>query len=580
MDMSQMLAELQSAGRKNEASFIALSDIFPQLLAVRENIRPGGLAQKLSGMERECGSLGALSGDFWAGRNETYAPMLEKLNERVAALSSLDRDVSVIRECSEAMQLLSLNAMVISIKSGARGRAFSSITESLRGLSSRMIENSSRLVRAQDSLVGSIKSLENVIAGLSESHKEELGICRGGHKGMKEILSAIGRPIPEIEAKAGEVWQYIAKSMETIQMQDIVKQAAAQVLLCLKEFKDHSALPEGDIPRRNDTIAFDIQLCKIALEILRDISSRLEECIKVFSGDWDSLTSVLEAVEKMRVGYINSFYMDLEGQPSLSRRLAETLKEFEKILDGFFHYISAQKSLVRDCMAIKAHSRGIFIVFADLLPVVNSLQHVRVLQKIEIAKNDAISEVRNSASDMDTYIGRSKDTIDGMSRVLEGFLSETDKLLTDFVSEIAETGEVAAELKEAGAEFFARLKEAQAELEKTLRAYMVFPKGFGKQCAAVREHLAAIVSASEAYMRLSEELARKAGELEALQGEELKKEGLSSWELEDGAFKKIISRFTIALHKELAGGITGVEVESGAAAGEVTFFDGDIGLPQ
>ena len=572
MDMNQMLVELQNAERKTESAFLSLSDIFPQLLAVKENIHSGDLSQKIAAINNESDAFSSLSVNFWTEREEAYTPMLEKLNEKVAMLSTLEQHVKTIRECSEEMQLLSLNAMVISIKSGIRGRAFSSITESLRNLSSKMIENSSRLVNEQSYLLQSIKSLEDVISDLSVSQDKELNSCKSAQASMQDILYEIGRPLPQIEEKAAEVWKYIVKSMETMQMQDIVKQSAAQVVLCLQEFKDVSTLADADTAHRHDTIAFDIQLCKIGLEILKDVSERLEECIKIFSGDWDSLTEILEAVEKMRTGFINSFYNDADGQQSLFSRLDNTLEQFEKILDGFFYYLNAQKTLVKDCKVIKTHSRGIFIVFTDLLPVVNSLQHVRVLQKIEVAKNDAISSVRNSSDDMDTHIDLAKDTIDEMSHLLDSFLAESDKLLSEFISEITQTVDVAAELKTSGSEFFGRLKDAQVELAHTLKTYTVFPKGFDKQCDNVRAHLKTIVSAADSYMKLSEELSLKAAELEALQKEELERDGLLSWQMEDDTFKQIINRFTITIHKELAGSITGIEVEAGVEAGEVTFF--------
>ena len=572
MDMNQMIALLQNAGQKNESAFLSLSDIFPQLLAVKENIQSGDLSQKIAAINKESDTFSGLSVNFWSGREEAYTPMLEKLNEKVTMLSALEKDVNTIKDCSEEMELLSLNAMVISIKSGIRGRAFSSITESMRNLSSKMIENSLRLVRERGYLIESIKDLEDVISELSVSQNKQLESCKSAQASMQDILYEIGRPLPEIEEKASNVWKYIAKSMETMQMQDIVRQSADQVILCLQEFKGISELPQDDMSRRFDMMAFDIQLCKIALEILKDISGQLEDCIKIFSSEWDTLTEILQTVEQMRTGFINSFYNETDGQRSLFSRLDETLDQFEKILDGFFYYLNTQKSLVKNCKTIKTHSRGIFTVFTDLLPVVNSLQHVRVLQRIEIAKNDAISSVRNSADDMDTHIERSKETIDEMSRLLDSFLTESDALLSEFISEITQTGEVATELKATGAEFFGRLRDAQSELAHTLKAYTVFPKGFDKQCEQVRAHLNVIVSTADAYMSLSEELSQKAAELEVIQSKELAREGLTSWQMTDDSFKEIINRFTITIHKELAGSITGVEVEAGVEAGEVTFF--------
>ena len=146
------------------------------------------------------------------------------------------------------------------------------------------------------------------------------------------------------------------------------------------------------------------------------------------------------------------------------------------------------------------------------------------------------------------------------------------RLLSDFVKEITETVELAERLKASGSEFFVRLKDAWQEIRAALRRFTVFPPGFDEKCGAVRRHLDMLEQTSGDYARLSRQLAAEMEELNAVQQQELEKAGLSAWEMKDDAFKSIIDRFTITLHKKLAGDITGVEVESGIESGEVTFF--------
>ena len=264
-----------------------------------------------------------------------------------------------------------------------------------------------------------------------------------------------------------------------------------------------------------------------------------------------------------------------EYLPLLRRSLVDdssVRESVQGIIDEFFKYLNTQKSLARACKLIKTKSRDISLVFTNLLPVINSLQHVRVLQKIEIAKNDAISSVRNSANDMDSFIGRSKETIEAMSDLLSDFLVESDKLLSDFVNEITETGELAEKLKVVVSDFFSDLKEAQVEIGRALKNFSVFPSGFGEKCEAVRKHLSSLITASDIYSGLAASLRNEIESLSALQRQEIEMAGLPSWDLKDDAFKSIIDKFTITLHKQYAGNITGISVESGMGSGEVTFF--------
>ena len=572
MDMRNMLVELQAAGRKTEMAFLSLGDIFPELMTVRKNKDSDALSEKINFLSNECSNFSSASDNFWTGRETVYEPMLEKLNEKISMLSDLNKDVQVIKDCSEEMELLSLNAMVISIKSGAKGRAFSSITESLKKLSSSMIENSSRLVEEENSLLRNIQSLEDIISELSHSQKKALDSCKTGYSSMQEVLQSIEEPIPEIKKNAEEVWSFISKDMETIQMQDIIKQSADQVVLCLREFKDYASLSETNTERKRDILTFDLQLCRIALQILEDISAKLKDCTGIFRTDWDKVLEILDTVEKKRQGYVDSFMAGGSGDSSISARFETILSGVQGIIDEFFKYLNTQKSLARACKLIKTKSRDISLVFTNLLPVINSLQHVRVLQKIEIAKNDAISSVRNSANDMDSFIGRSKETIEAMSDLLSDFLVESDKLLSDFVNEITETGELAEKLKVVVSDFFSDLKEAQVEIGRALKNFSVFPSGFGEKCESVRKHLSSLITASDIYSGLAASLRNEIESLSALQRQEIEMAGLPSWDLKDDAFKSIIDKFTITLHKQYAGNITGISVESGMGSGEVTFF--------
>ena len=75
---------------------------------------------------------------------DKYKPLLDQLNQKIETLTQLDKFIAGVKEDSEQMELIALNAMVISIKSGEKGQAFSRITENLQRLSKDMFQYSVR----------------------------------------------------------------------------------------------------------------------------------------------------------------------------------------------------------------------------------------------------------------------------------------------------------------------------------------------------------------------------------------------------------------------------------------------------
>ena len=95
----------------------------------------------------------------------------------MTALDSIHARLEDIRNNSEELELISLNAMVISIKSGDKGRAFSCITENLKRLSASMISLSNELMLEEKKLLEKNTILEKSFAasrsrydGITHSH--------------------------------------------------------------------------------------------------------------------------------------------------------------------------------------------------------------------------------------------------------------------------------------------------------------------------------------------------------------------------------------------------------------------------
>ena len=78
-------------------------------------------------------------------------------------LNTIQDIILGIKDESENMEVISLNAMVVSIRSGKEGQAFSYITGNLKQSSKRLIKQSDSLIQYENAVQNLLKELENEI---------------------------------------------------------------------------------------------------------------------------------------------------------------------------------------------------------------------------------------------------------------------------------------------------------------------------------------------------------------------------------------------------------------------------------
>ena len=146
MEIERILSSINEISDNSEKYFLDLGSLFPSLLN-RDNSTS---LQELQEIFSDLGICNKKSSNteekLFNGYAEKYNPLFEELNSKIKELSELDKMIAGIKEDSEQMGLIALNAMVISIKSGEKGQAFSRITENLQRLANDMSLFSDKLL--------------------------------------------------------------------------------------------------------------------------------------------------------------------------------------------------------------------------------------------------------------------------------------------------------------------------------------------------------------------------------------------------------------------------------------------------
>lgn len=573
MNLQSLSSEILNQSRTIEEIFISFSTEFPLLLDKSHASSLDELLSTLYDLDKENKLSSKTESSHFSNYEEKYSKLFIDLNKKIDDLRSINGHISQIKNDSEEMELIALNAMVVSIKSGEKGRAFSSITENLQQLSSNMIALSSKLAGEEEFLINSVNSLKDLFHEITGHQKEISNISSREMTRISDCITQSATPLEDIKQLSQKVYPAIQSAMECLQLQDIIKQAFEHVLTCFREFAEISL--DQPVEERLDIIAFNISLAEIAKKVLQDIGVYLQRAIDTFSSKWQTVDSILSQTDEKRSVYLHNFSetaIEGENRNSIVENLKAANDGFQEQLKIFSQFQSAQKKVISICHSIIDKAHGMYDVFANLRPVISRLQHVRILQQIEVSKNDAIITVKDFVTDMDNLIMDSSDSLDAMQTTIETFISEIGDMISMFTTTMTTDNEKMAEVRTEKLNFFTNMQTTQAKIYSLLKNFTVYPPEFSMQCDHVNTLFTQLKLIETDFLRLQKLLSQEIINLTNKKIMYMHDLNLDTYEIQDTKFKKLIEKFTITAHKEAVGKIGGFAVETGSAPGDITFF--------
>lgn len=495
--------------------------------------------------------------------------LVESFTKRMELLASMNELIQRIKDESSEMELISLNAMVVSIKSGKEGQAFSYITSNLKTLSLRLIAQSDALIDNEKAIKENITLLERTISDV-ERISGKTGDDTGANISIGQALENIMAELASMMEKASSVRQPILKAMECIQMQDIIRQSLDDVILTLSKIKETGSRATDD--EKLDQCCFNEQLAKVSITLLESINNKLKASIDVFKQNRDTINSILSDVERQRQNFINSSLTDTSRRDSLQACIERTSAEFGDFVNIFKSYQSAQEQVLEKSSSIQHAVQRIQLCFTDFFPIINNLTYVAIAQRIEVARNTNISTIKTTVDYMSNLIMQTNQNVEDAQKLLQSFIDNSTKQIKQFSTEADADRKFFSAINKTKSMFIKSLSKLQNDFVKAVENFTVYSEDFLMSYRSIEgaiEHLQQLSARFE-----NEQSALKAIYEEARdeKAKIMKEKGVSEWSIRNSSFNDFIKHFTIVSDKQAVGSITGMEVDAGVEAGEITFF--------
>jgi hypothetical protein len=577
MDIKQIQDGMQKCSAETEKIYTRLGNCFPSLLSIQ-----GADSSNLPALESVFRNLSggfSMGGDGGSGFFERYntknTELVRDLNEKMSALSGNNERVSAIRTDSEELEIISLNAMVISIKSGEKGRAFSCITENLKRLSARMISLSNELILDERKLVDRNEALKASFSAVIAAQNNVLGAHTVNNEDISPAIAKASQSLKSMMDEAGMVSAPIRESMAGIQLQDIVRQSIDQIILVLREIKDITAT--GTVEERLDKLTFDAELLDLCIRIAKDVHDHLDKSLAIFTENWKGVHEILDTVERLRLSFISE-YLDSRNRSGSSIPVI-----LDGMTNGFSSYVSqigiyqrGQQTMVRDSALIVSEVKHLRVIFDTIKPIIARLQHVRITQQIEVAKNPAISAVKDTVDHMSELIMQADLRVQETRTELEDFIAGIEGLTESYSASSSEDQRELERIKQEKMQFFNDMKRYQEELASLVAHFQVYPDSFQSMCAEIDGMLSELKDVVRSVEGISVHLDSFLRECSSVRIRLLNENGISDWQIHNDRFRELVKRFTITAHKEAAGKIGGFDVEDDGLdaiqSGDVTLF--------
>ena len=501
MTVTTALSQIHSIISKSESIFNQLDSLFPDLLTRNERTPFYQLQSTINTLSASIAS--SKNSINLATFGEKYNPVFEKLNDKIKDLNSLDKMIAEIKEDSEQMELIALNAMVISVKSGEKGLAFSKITENLQRLSKDMFVYSDKLSAEEAELLEQINSLKAIFSGILDAQKSIAGKDSECSSEMNRLVSNVSPSMASLEQECGSIYIPIENTRDSVQVR-------AELSRKLHEAADYLKDLERRASSQNDSgdTSYQLTTYQKIHGLLSDVSMSLTQACANFAGRWGEVIDILDKSDGSRMDFESRFLNNHAfGNDNIEKQLNSIIQKFQIIISEFDKYHIVQKDLQTTCEGITSKAKTIYSVFENLRPVMSRLHHVRILQQIEVSKNDAIKSVQDSVTDMDNLINEANNSLDQMEAVLESFIRDTGTMLANFTKSIQKDNEEMSQLRNDKEVCLGDLINGQGTLVSASQSFSVFPDGFQSKCVMVQQNL-------QELMRLNSEIGSLTNEID------------------------------------------------------------------
>jgi len=498
----------------------------------------------------------------------------KKLQEEIESLDKINGHISTIREDSIEMEMISLNAMTTAIKAGEAGKAFSYITDELKSLAAKTItytetltQNGKKLQTQFDAFQKNLNNIQSSQKHLTEAFSENL---TENFIQFKSTLENVLKEVCSIIEESEEVRQPISRLMEEIQLQDIIKQSLDHVIISLREFNDitDSNTNEG----YRDELSFLISLSNLSMQLLNDISDKIESSIKTFKEHTSYLNNHVQKLEKRRTDFLERILQGSGQEESLDSVFSKSFDIINTLFSDIKSSMGKKKQLSREAGKIIKITGEIEKSFESFSSLIARFNNINIAARIEVAKQSILAGMRDTIAEMTQLTKRIENDVETSLNSTKEFIYTTNSTIQEYIENYRREEKNVEQFYSEISSVYNNLNYMKENVTSTLQNFSLYSQSFISNIQDTEKDINSLQELNKHITSVSDKLNDIRNQAKRQLNTLINETELESQEIENKKLQDLISRFTIFTHKETAGNIGGFSVEEGKESGDITFF--------
>jgi len=585
----QLIKKLNQLVQHSEEIYLNLGRDFPQLLnELDESVRVS--SSSVENLKSRNGSFDSIDGIIDEGNNiiddfnNSFTSMysrdgelFEIIKRGISEMGTLHKVINEIKEGSIEMELISLNAMTVALKSGTAGKAFSFITDELKKLSAQTIKLTDELtVNGSKQLT----SFEKFGAKVEEARENQDKLTENIDNHLKSSFSTASKGLKEsaemmssLSGSSLEVKEPLMRIMQEIQLQDIIRQSIDHIHISIEEFKifDESWTAE----ERLDELSFRKMMPDLCFSVLEDVKTEINASYEIFNSNSRKVKTILDSLDKERVDFLESALNSTSSEnfniislkKESNNKINALIKEVNNSVKLRLEISKEGITLLKDITILKRQ-------FESFEPILTRFHNIIVASRIEVAKQIALVDMKDTVIKMSQLTDSIEDDITQALDTIKHFLKTTEGVINNYSSIIHREMPGLKSL-------IGRTSDNQNELSNLtdtmidcLTGFRIFTGKFldlFNNTDESKKKLLDLINFINDTSSLLHSIKKSAeAEMFEIQGNK----GIQNWTIQNERLNNIIEKFTIFTHKKTASDLAGTAVESEeiAESGEVTLF--------
>lgn len=534
----------------------------------------------------------------------------ESIIKDVGKASNIMESIEQIRMLADQIKIYSLNAIIISSKYGAGGKAFGEISKNIIKLSELSNNQADYMNRIGNELFIRFEDFKTEILKVNDTQRSNFNVMqeelKKEHNNMVNSFATFSNIISNVVSRVDGTYDYIFNIMTVLQREDIVRQQTEHIIDSIRTIVEEnkkfietygekiSKYYEEDADNEDskeiehlllDLVTFDDVVLTLVVENLKTIHEEISKTNSDIYKYLHSLKDTLNDIANDRDTIVEYMIGGERGKSEFPFAVSDLLfNEYMGFIQMYLHnfklFITNKYRISDSNIAISDSIESLESMFLETKNIAKTFNAINFLAKIELEKNSAIfsNSQTFSIESVEAIASNITDTVDACLDQFHTIKNEIFGSIEKFKNNINQQAGEYGSIESMTDKVSKRLDNSKSLIKENIKRF----ESYAQELFNLIDQTLSDLSSLGTLLTSVNEIIDICGSMKEMIKEKkyiyYDHYGITSWKIESQKYLDIVSSYTIQKERAIASNVLNGDPESeinidvGSDSGDLTIF--------